>query len=267
MCDPRGRPGTASRAADGSRRRPRTDASAPPGAGRRRSRARVSVRNRCLSLLCAPTSSPGKMCRRPRPRSSTYSAVQRPTPRRLVRRSITAPILELLKGLQVETIGDDRLGDLDDRASLGGAEAVALDVVCIQACERLRVRECARAVGTVGRRLSAVGGEAVQQLDPDRERQLLAGDAIDQRFEDGGEARRLEAPHTCGERAEQRVWRGHRGEGREVDRQSDEPVECAAHELLRRLIDLSAREHDRQMWRVRAGHLSHRQCNRSAGER
>ena len=45
------------------------------------------------------------------------------------------------------------------------------------------------------------------------------------------------------------------------------PVECAAHKLLRRLIDLSARERDRQTRRVRPGHLSHRKRNRSAGER
>ena len=36
-------------------------------------------------------------------------------------------ILELLECLQVEIAGDDRPGGLDDRASLGGAEAVALE--------------------------------------------------------------------------------------------------------------------------------------------
>jgi hypothetical protein len=75
-----------------------------------------------------------------------------------------------LQGLQVETVGDDRLGNLDDRASLGGAEAVALEVVRVEGCELPRVGECARAIGTVGNCFSAVGGEAVEQLDPDGKR-------------------------------------------------------------------------------------------------
>lgn len=37
--------------------------------------------DRRCKFLRAPTSSPGKTCRRPRPRSRTYSAVQRPMPR------------------------------------------------------------------------------------------------------------------------------------------------------------------------------------------
>jgi hypothetical protein len=55
-------------------------------------------------------------------------------------------VLESLQGLQVEAVGDHRLGDLNDRASLGGAEAVPLEVVCVQGYELLRVGERAWAV-------------------------------------------------------------------------------------------------------------------------
>ena len=74
-------------------------------------------------------------------------------------------------------------------------------------------------------------------MDPHRKRELLAGDAIDQCFEDGREARGLEPPHACGERGQQRVGRGHGGERREVDAQPEEPVQRAARERLRGLID------------------------------
>jgi hypothetical protein len=63
------------------------------------------------------------------------------------------------KCLQVEIVGDDRLGGLDDRASLDGAEPVALEVGRLQRCEVIRVVEGARAARTVGGRLAAVGGE------------------------------------------------------------------------------------------------------------
>jgi hypothetical protein len=71
--------------------------------------------------------------------------------------------------------------------------------------EVLRVGEGARAGRNVGRRLAAVGDEAIEQLDPDGKRQLLTGDAVNQCFEDGGKARGPDAPHTPRERAEQRV--------------------------------------------------------------
>ena len=72
---------------------------------------------------------------------------------------------------------------------------------------------------------------------------------------------------TGGERAEQRVRRGHGGERREVDAQPEEPVERAARELLADLIDAPAGEHDRQARRVWPSHLRHRQRDRRAVER
>jgi hypothetical protein len=55
-------------------------------------------------------------------------------------------------------------------------------------------------------------GEAIEQVDPDVKRELLAGDAVDERLEDGWKARGLEPPHAGHERAEQRVAGGHRRE-------------------------------------------------------
>ena len=141
------------------------------------------------------------------------------------------------------------------------------EVVRLQGREILGIGERARALGTGGHRSSAVGGEAVEQMDPHSERELLAGDAVDQCLEDGRKARGLEPPQTGGERAEQRVRRGHGGERREVDAQPEEPVERAARERLRGLIDAPAGEHDRQARRVWPSHLRHRQRDRRAVER
>ena len=101
-------------------------------------------------------------------------------------------------------------------------------------------------------------------MDPHGKRQLLAGDAVDQRLEDGGKARWLESTHARGERAEQRVGRGHRGELGEIDGQPEEPVQRAAREHLCMLIDGPAGEADRQARRVRRAILGHRERNRPA---
>jgi hypothetical protein len=53
-----------------------------------RGRAGCRWSKKRLSLRCAPASSPEKICSLPRPRSRTYSAVQRPMPRSCFRRSI-----------------------------------------------------------------------------------------------------------------------------------------------------------------------------------
>lgn len=54
----------------------------------------------------------------------------------------------------------------------------------------------------VGHGLSPVVDQTVQQMDPHRQRQLLAGDSIDQCLKDGREARRLEPAQMSAERAE-----------------------------------------------------------------
>ena len=101
-------------------------------------------------------------------------------------------------------------------------------------------------------------------MDPHRKRQLLAGDAVDQRLEDGGKAWWPESTHTLGERSEQRVRRGHCSELGEIDGQPEEPVQCVAREYLRMLIDRPTGEVDRQAWRVWRALLSYRQRDRPA---
>jgi hypothetical protein len=63
------------------------------------------------------------------------------------------------------------------------------------------------------------GGEAVDEMNPDGQRQLLAGDAVHERLEHGGKARWLEAAHALGKRADHGVCRRHRSERREIDAQ------------------------------------------------
>ena len=116
--------------------------------------------------------------------------------------------------------------------------------------------------GLLGHGSSTVGDEAVEQMDPHGKRQLLAGDAVDQRLEDGGKAWRLESTHALSERTEQRVGRGHCGELGEIDGQPEEPVQRAAREYLCMLIDWPAGEADRQAWRVWRAILSHRERDR-----
>lgn len=68
-------------------------------------------------------------------------------------------------------------------------------------------------------------------MDPDGQRQLLAGDAVDERLEDGGEAWRLEATQAAGKLIEERVLGGQRCEPGEVDLETEQLVERSARRL------------------------------------
>ena len=50
-------------------------------------------------------------------------------------------------------------------------------------------------------------------MNPHGQRELLAGDAVDERLKYRWEARRPEPTHSCRKRAEQRVAGGHIREG------------------------------------------------------
>ena len=95
-------------------------------------------------------------------------------------------IVQPFQALQIQIAGDDRPRSLDDRARLGRAEAVTLELVRLEGCEVLGAGERTQAARVIGHRPPMVGGESVEQVDPDRKRQLLAGDAVDQCLEDGG---------------------------------------------------------------------------------
>ena len=139
-----------------------------------------------------------------------------------------------------------------------------LELVRLDGCELLGGGERARAVGVLGHGSSTLGDKAVEQVDPHGKRQLLAGNAVDQRLEDGRKAWWPESTHTLGERAEQRVRRGHCSELGEIDGQPEELVQCVAREYLRMPIDRPTGEADRQAWRAWRAILSHRQRDRPA---
>ena len=64
-------------------------------------------------------------------------------------------VVESFEGLQIEIAGDDRPSGLDDRARLGSAEAVALELVRPHGCELIRAGERA---GPPGRRTPLARG-------------------------------------------------------------------------------------------------------------
>ena len=77
-------------------------------------------------------------------------------------------------------------GDLDDRARLGPAEAVPPELIRLESASVLG-RGRRAAIGGVSCSASVGGGEAVEKMNADGERQLLAGDTVDQRLEHGRE--------------------------------------------------------------------------------
>ena len=75
-------------------------------------------------------------------------------------------IVKPFQALQVQIAVDDRPGDLDDRARLGRAEAVALEIVRLRGCKRLGVGERARAVRVIGHRPPTVGVSRLSRWMP-----------------------------------------------------------------------------------------------------
>ncbi len=104
---------------------------------------------------------------------------------------------------------------------------MAFQLVWLKAGELIGAWECARARGVPDHRTTVRRGEPVEQVDPNRERKLLARDAVDERLEDGREPRWLEPTHTPGERAEQRILLGDRRERRQIDAQPEEPFQVS----------------------------------------
>ena len=99
-------------------------------------------------------------------------------------------------------------------------------------------------------------------MDPHRKRQLLAGDAVDERLEDGRKAWRLEPTHARSERAEQRVPRGHRGEPERSTVSPRSLFSALRASTSAMLIDGPAGQADRQAWRIWRAILSHRERDR-----
>src|SRR6185437_1275128 len=109
-------------------------------------------------------------------------------------------IIKLFKPLEVQIAADDRPRGFDDRAGLPHAEAVTLEIIGTQGCELLGGWERARSPRAFGRRASLGRGEAVEQIDANCKGELLARDGVDQRLENGGKSRRLQAAQTFDER-------------------------------------------------------------------
>lgn len=81
-------------------------------------------------------------------------------------------------------------------------------------------------------RASALCGQSVEQMDTDGERQLLARDGVDERFEDRGEARRFEAAQLAPKPGQRRVAGRQRCEAREVDGEPEKLIERASSDRL-----------------------------------
>lgn len=77
-------------------------------------------------------------------------------------------------------------------------------------------------------RATEILDEAIQEHDADVERNLLAGDGVEESFENGGIARRLESGECGDERAEWFVLCGEGIEVAEIDAEAEHAVEFGA---------------------------------------
>ena len=81
--------------------------------------------------------------------------------------------------------------------------------------QRKRVRR------TLARRGPVRFGEPVEQADANSERELLAGDRVDQALEQGRKPRRLQSAEACRERAQKRVALGNLVERGKVELEAE----------------------------------------------
>ena len=177
-------------------------------------------------LLRAPTSSPGKTLSRPRPRSSTYSADQRPIPRSAcssaAASSSSSPVMSSERNVACSTRSAISMSALDFwplkpsvRSASGSRPATS----------RASGKACAPhgpdGQATVGR------GEPVEQLDADRECELLTRDRVRQALEQRRESGRLQPAELLGELTEVGIATSQPVEAAEIDLEPEHALERA----------------------------------------
>ena len=68
-------------------------------------------------------------------------------------------------------------------------------------------------------------GKAIQEFETDNERELLAGEGVHQRFEDGRKPRRLHTAEPIGQFSEPTVMMRHSVPLGQIDVQSEQPFD------------------------------------------
>ena len=162
--------------------------------------------------------------------------------------------------LEVEAAGRDKLGCLHYRPRLLRAEPERAQRHRIGAGEVLGPGE---GVGAVGLQTVALD-DTVEHLDPERQRDLLAGDRVDERLERARIARRTDPAQARRERAEVGVRGGELVERRHVEGQPENADERWPRRFGKRGLRQLTRRLDLEQWRVRAADLSDREGDRRA---
>jgi hypothetical protein len=107
-------------------------------------------------------------------------------------------VIERLDRGRIERSGPDSRGKLDDAARLCAAEAERRQLFGTEADESCRSWEGVEAAMPVPRCRSMRLSEPVEQADPERKGELLAGDCVDDTLKQRWKPRRLQAPEAPG---------------------------------------------------------------------
>jgi hypothetical protein len=110
-------------------------------------------------------------------------------------------------GLQIETSSNNCRGKLKHRAGFLTAESKFAQGCWRHLDQIMRARKCVRDDITRSDRLSTGLRQPIEELDADRQRQLLAGDGVDYRLENAFESGWLHAVKTQREGVEWRLAR------------------------------------------------------------
>jgi hypothetical protein len=131
-------------------------------------------------------------------------------------------VVEPFERRELKLAGRRRVREFEDRLGFALAEADRPQRGSRQAEDACRCRESVQIAG----RRSGSRGEPVEERQSRRERELLAGDGVEQALKDGREAGRLNASVPLGELVECAVAGGARVEAGEVQFEPEEPREC-----------------------------------------
>ena len=202
------------------------------------------------------------MRRRPRPLKSTYSAVQRPTPRQFEEALSDHCIALSRDRLQFQVPSTDRSGEVEERANLLTAEPDRSIILRSQLHDVVRGGERKANVGSRPESRTADRREPVEQLEADLQRQLLARERIDDGFEHRRKPGQLHAQESIGEQPQPLITRGHPVPLIQINPKPEKPLNDEPHMSPLRQCPRRRRCHHDHSWRRRCGRLAHREFRR-----
>lgn len=142
-------------------------------------------------------------------------------------------VVELMEGLEIQIAGSDRAAEFKNGAFFIVTVAEGAKCAGRDAGEILGQRTSVR--GGIGRSGAAeIFNQAIQEHHADVQGNLLARNGVEESFEDGGIAGRLETGERGGERAQGFLFCGEGIERAEIDGQAEHAFESGANEGLKR---------------------------------